>query len=155
MITGKFPQSLRRPSMPLSALKCWRYAYYHPNATTRFLSFLSARWGQTLQHLFQACRLRSQISRCSGCYFCLHFPGIALHQLPVSRRRFLALKFKANRIWARAEDFMRRYMWPNSCLPSATALITAAQVGSQGRFTLESVENHAARKHPTSGPYIA
>ncbi|KAF8351083.1 cyclopropane-fatty-acyl-phospholipid synthase [Amanita rubescens] len=43
-----------------------------------------------------------------------------------------------------AEDFMRRYMWPNSCLPSATALITAAQVGSQGRFTLESVENHAA-----------
>jgi len=43
-----------------------------------------------------------------------------------------------------AEDFMRRYMWPNSCLPSATALITAAQVGSQGRFTLEGVENHAA-----------
>ncbi|KAG9219476.1 hypothetical protein CCMSSC00406_0005370 [Pleurotus cornucopiae] len=43
-----------------------------------------------------------------------------------------------------AEDFMRRYMWPNSCLPSATALITAAQAGSQGRFTLESVENHAA-----------
>ncbi|KAJ7179621.1 cyclopropane-fatty-acyl-phospholipid synthase [Mycena filopes] len=44
----------------------------------------------------------------------------------------------------RAEDFMRRYMWPNSCLPSATALITAAQVSSQGRFTLEGVENHAA-----------
>ncbi|KAJ7896032.1 cyclopropane-fatty-acyl-phospholipid synthase [Mycena olivaceomarginata] len=43
-----------------------------------------------------------------------------------------------------AEDFMRRYMWPNSCLPSATALITAANVGSQGRFTLEGVENHAA-----------
>ncbi|KAF8629587.1 hypothetical protein AX15_003334 [Amanita polypyramis BW_CC] len=43
-----------------------------------------------------------------------------------------------------AEDFMRRYMWPNSCLPSATALITAAQIGSQGRFTLEGVENHAA-----------
>ncbi|KIJ91371.1 hypothetical protein K443DRAFT_14454 [Laccaria amethystina LaAM-08-1] len=42
------------------------------------------------------------------------------------------------------EDFMRKYMWPNSCLPSATALITAAQAGSQGRFTLESVENHAA-----------
>ena len=39
---------------------------------------------------------------------------------------------------------MRRYMWPNSCLPSATALIAAAQVGSQGRFTLEGVENHAA-----------
>ncbi|KAL0949084.1 hypothetical protein HGRIS_009176 [Hohenbuehelia grisea] len=43
-----------------------------------------------------------------------------------------------------AEDFMRRYMWPNSCLPSATALINAAQAGSQGRFTLEAVENHAA-----------
>ncbi|KJA21711.1 hypothetical protein HYPSUDRAFT_140338 [Hypholoma sublateritium FD-334 SS-4] len=43
-----------------------------------------------------------------------------------------------------AEDFMRKYMWPNSCLPSATALITAAQTGSQGRFNLETVENHAA-----------
>ena len=40
---------------------------------------------------------------------------------------------------------MRKYMWPNSCLPSATALITAAQAASQGRFTLEGVENHAAR----------
>ena len=37
-------------------------------------------------------------------------------------------------------------MWPNSCLPSATALITAAQTGSEGRFQLEGVENHAARK---------
>ncbi|KAJ3737742.1 cyclopropane-fatty-acyl-phospholipid synthase [Lentinula guzmanii] len=43
-----------------------------------------------------------------------------------------------------SEDFMRRYMWPNSCLPSATALITAAQTVSRGRFTLEGVENHAA-----------
>ncbi|KAE9399100.1 cyclopropane-fatty-acyl-phospholipid synthase [Gymnopus androsaceus JB14] len=43
-----------------------------------------------------------------------------------------------------SEDFMRRYMWPNSCLPSATALITAAQTASNGRFTLEGVENHAA-----------
>lgn len=42
---------------------------------------------------------------------------------------------------------MRRYMWPNSSLPSATALITAMNTGSQGRFTLEGVENHAARKH--------
>ena len=41
---------------------------------------------------------------------------------------------------------MRRYMWPNSCLPSATVLITAAQTASQGRFTLEGVENHAARE---------
>lgn len=43
---------------------------------------------------------------------------------------------------------MRKYMWPNSCLPSATTLITAAQIGSQGRFTLEGVENHAARESP-------
>jgi cyclopropane-fatty-acyl-phospholipid synthase len=42
---------------------------------------------------------------------------------------------------------MRKYMWPNSCLPSATALITAANTGSEGRFTLEGVENHAARKY--------
>ncbi|KAJ8595054.1 cyclopropane-fatty-acyl-phospholipid synthase [Rhizopogon salebrosus TDB-379] len=42
------------------------------------------------------------------------------------------------------EDFMRKYMWPNSCLPSATALITAANTGSEARFTLEGVENHAA-----------
>lgn len=46
----------------------------------------------------------------------------------------------------RAEDFVRKYMWPNSCLPSATALITAAHTSSQGRFTLERVENHAARQ---------
>ena len=38
-------------------------------------------------------------------------------------------------------------MWPNSCLPSATALIMAAHTSSQGRFTLESVENHAARQY--------
>ncbi|TFK22195.1 putative cyclopropane fatty acid synthase [Coprinopsis marcescibilis] len=43
-----------------------------------------------------------------------------------------------------AEDFMRKYMWPNSSLPSATALITAAHTSSQGRFTLQGVENHAA-----------
>jgi cyclopropane-fatty-acyl-phospholipid synthase len=46
----------------------------------------------------------------------------------------------------RAEDFMRKYMWPNSSLPSATALITAAHASSQGRFTLQGVENHAARE---------
>lgn len=51
-----------------------------------------------------------------------------------------------------AEDFMRKYMWPNSCLPSATALITAAQTGSQGRFNLETVENHAAREYPPHPP---
>jgi cyclopropane-fatty-acyl-phospholipid synthase len=39
---------------------------------------------------------------------------------------------------------MRRYMWPNSCLPSATVLVNAAQQGSHGRLALEGVENHAA-----------
>ncbi|GJE84825.1 cfs1-like protein [Phanerochaete sordida] len=43
-----------------------------------------------------------------------------------------------------AEDFMRKYMWPNSCLPSATILVQSVQTSSRGRFTLESVENHAA-----------
>lgn len=43
-----------------------------------------------------------------------------------------------------AEDFMRRYMWPNSALPSATTLINAAYTATHGRFTLESVENHSA-----------
>jgi hypothetical protein len=60
-------------------------ALFHSNATTRSLYFLSARWRQTLQYVFQACRLRSQISRCSGCCFFLDFPGVALHQFPVSR----------------------------------------------------------------------
>ncbi|KAK0490444.1 cyclopropane-fatty-acyl-phospholipid synthase [Armillaria novae-zelandiae] len=39
-----------------------------------------------------------------------------------------------------AEDFMRKYMWPNSCLPSASALIQSASP----HFNLERVENHAA-----------
>ncbi|KAI0260501.1 putative cyclopropane fatty acid synthase [Gloeopeniophorella convolvens] len=43
-----------------------------------------------------------------------------------------------------AEDFMRKYIWPNSCLPSATILINAANAASQGRFTLEGVENHSS-----------
>ncbi|KAK0436060.1 uncharacterized protein EV420DRAFT_1591135, partial [Desarmillaria tabescens] len=38
------------------------------------------------------------------------------------------------------EEFMRKYMWLNSCLPSASALI---QVASP-HFNLEQVENHAA-----------
>ncbi|TFY65970.1 hypothetical protein EVG20_g5119 [Dentipellis fragilis] len=43
-----------------------------------------------------------------------------------------------------AQDFMRKYMWPNSCLPSATVLVTAAHDASKRRFTLDSVENHSA-----------
>jgi cyclopropane-fatty-acyl-phospholipid synthase len=40
---------------------------------------------------------------------------------------------------------MRKYMWPNSCLPSPTVLINAARTGARGRFALDSVENHSAR----------
>ena len=47
---------------------------------------------------------------------------------------------------------MRRYMWPNSCLPSATILVQAVQSASRGRFTLENVENHAARTYHDSHP---
>lgn len=40
---------------------------------------------------------------------------------------------------------MRKYMWPGACLPSATVLINAAHTGSQGRLTVDRIENHAAR----------
>lgn len=40
------------------------------------------------------------------------------------------------------EDFMRRYMWPNSALPCTTALINAATKASKNRFSVQSVENH-------------
>ncbi|KAH9942615.1 cyclopropane-fatty-acyl-phospholipid synthase [Amylocystis lapponica] len=43
-----------------------------------------------------------------------------------------------------ADDFMRRYMWPNSSLPSAAVLISAAGAASRGRLSLDSVENHSA-----------
>lgn len=43
-----------------------------------------------------------------------------------------------------AVDFMRKYMWPGACLPSATVLANAALTAAQGRFTLNRVENHAA-----------
>ncbi|KAF9782351.1 Mycolic acid cyclopropane synthetase-domain-containing protein [Thelephora terrestris] len=42
------------------------------------------------------------------------------------------------------EDFMRRYMWPNSALPCVTALVTATTKASQNRFSVQSVENHGA-----------
>ncbi|KAI9448520.1 cyclopropane fatty acid synthase [Lactarius indigo] len=41
-----------------------------------------------------------------------------------------------------AEDFSRKYIWPNSHLPTPAVIINAANAGSQGRFVLESVENH-------------
>jgi cyclopropane-fatty-acyl-phospholipid synthase len=42
------------------------------------------------------------------------------------------------------EDFMRRYMWPNSALPCTTALINAATKGSKNRFTVQFIENHGS-----------
>ncbi|KAH8976460.1 S-adenosyl-L-methionine-dependent methyltransferase [Lactarius hatsudake] len=41
-----------------------------------------------------------------------------------------------------AEDFSRKYIWPNTHLPTPTIIINAANAGSQGRFILEGVENH-------------
>ncbi|KAI0300714.1 Mycolic acid cyclopropane synthetase-domain-containing protein [Multifurca ochricompacta] len=43
-----------------------------------------------------------------------------------------------------SEDFARKYIWPNAYLPSATVLINAANAASQGRLTVEGVENHAS-----------
>ncbi|KAI0253051.1 cyclopropane fatty acid synthase [Lactifluus subvellereus] len=43
-----------------------------------------------------------------------------------------------------SEDFSRKYIWPNYCIPSATVLINAVNIASQGRFTLEGVENHSS-----------
>ncbi|KZT40775.1 putative cyclopropane fatty acid synthase [Sistotremastrum suecicum HHB10207 ss-3] len=42
------------------------------------------------------------------------------------------------------QDFIRRYMWPHSSLPSPTCLITAASAASNSRLELESVENHSS-----------
>jgi cyclopropane-fatty-acyl-phospholipid synthase len=46
----------------------------------------------------------------------------------------------------RSDDFSRKYIWPNSFLPSATVLISAVNTATQARFTVEGVENHSARK---------
>jgi len=43
-----------------------------------------------------------------------------------------------------SEDFARKYIWPNTVIPSATALINAVNAATQGRFTVEGVENHSA-----------
>jgi len=41
-----------------------------------------------------------------------------------------------------SEDFMRRYMWPNSALPCSMALMNAATKASKNRFSVQFVENH-------------
>ncbi|KAH9973701.1 Mycolic acid cyclopropane synthetase-domain-containing protein [Lactifluus volemus] len=43
-----------------------------------------------------------------------------------------------------SEDFARKYMWPRTSIPSATVLINAVNTATQGRFTVERVENHSA-----------
>ncbi|KAI0294648.1 Mycolic acid cyclopropane synthetase-domain-containing protein [Multifurca ochricompacta] len=45
-----------------------------------------------------------------------------------------------------AKDFARKYFWPNGSLPSPTAIILAANAGSQGRLTINGVENHGRCK---------
>jgi hypothetical protein len=101
---------------------------------------------QALSHILQPRGLRFEVTkRDCGCQR-FDFPRIKILRLSVSvtpRETVILLTMQ----YLRPEDFMRRYMWPNSCLPSATALIEAANTGSEGRFTLEGVENHAARKN--------
>ncbi|KAJ7062802.1 cyclopropane-fatty-acyl-phospholipid synthase [Mycena amicta] len=41
-----------------------------------------------------------------------------------------------------AEDFSRKYIWPNVCLPSVSALVAAVHAGAQGRLSVDSIENH-------------
>ncbi|KAJ7141646.1 cyclopropane fatty acid synthase [Mycena filopes] len=41
-----------------------------------------------------------------------------------------------------AEDFIRRYHWPNGFTPSPTSLVAAAQVAVPGKLVLCSVEDH-------------
>ncbi|KAK0231458.1 CFS1-like protein [Armillaria fumosa] len=39
------------------------------------------------------------------------------------------------------DDYARRYQWPNSFVPSATYFLQVAEIATQGRLTVESVEN--------------
>ena len=48
--------------------------------------------------------------------------------------------------FVRAEDFARRYIWPHASVPNVKMLIDSMNTGSHGRFTLEEVENHTARR---------
>ncbi|KAI9449491.1 Mycolic acid cyclopropane synthetase-domain-containing protein [Lactarius psammicola] len=45
-------------------------------------------------------------------------------------------------IFCRPEDFSRKYIWPNTYLPTPAIIINAVNTGSQGRFILEGVESH-------------
>jgi len=101
---------------------------------------------QALPHVLQPCGLCLEVAkRHCGCQ-CFDIPRVKIFQLSVSVTPRMTVILLTTQCF-RPEDFMRRYMWPNSCLPSATALIEAANTGSEGRFTLEGVENHAARKN--------
>lgn len=43
-----------------------------------------------------------------------------------------------------AEDFSRKYIWPNTYLPTPAIIIKAINAASQGRFILDGVENHGS-----------
>ena len=47
----------------------------------------------------------------------------------------------------RAEDFSRKYIWPNTYLPTPAIIINAINTATHGRFILDGVENHAFRKY--------
>jgi cyclopropane-fatty-acyl-phospholipid synthase len=58
------------------------------------------------------------------------------------------------RFFGRAEDFSRKYIWPNTYLPTPAIIINAINTASQGRFILDGVENHGFRKYLIGGTYI-
>ena len=64
---------------------------------------------------------------------------------------FLIRKHTSLRFSARAEDFSRKYIWPNTYLPTPAIILNAINTASQGRFVLDSVENHGFRKYLTLG----
>ena len=55
--------------------------------------------------------------------------------------------------FCRAEDFSRKYIWPNTYLPTPAIIINAINAASQGRFVLDGVENHGFRKYLIRGTF--
>lgn len=45
----------------------------------------------------------------------------------------------------RGNDFVRKYHWPNTIIPSATSLSVAFNETLKGRFSLETIEDFGSR----------
>lgn len=48
-------------------------------------------------------------------------------------------------MFPRGNDFVRKYHWPNTIIPSATSLSVAFNETLKGRFSLETVEDFGSR----------